>query len=78
MTYCTCGLTGGCAHCKTTEVSSPYIKPVNYNAFMGHVETTNYIRCMKCGKVVSSAPIPSNIIIRAFIECPECVEKESK
>lgn len=33
-----------------------------------------YIRCSKCGHKVSVAIIPDGTIIRAYIECPECVE----
>jgi hypothetical protein len=29
---------------------------------------------MKCGKLVSSE-VPDSTVIRAFVECPECVEK---
>ena len=34
------------------------------------------IRCNKCSKSVSSE-VPGNIIVRAWVECPECVEKDS-
>lgn len=34
------------------------------------------VRCSKCGKGVSS-PVPDNTIVRAWIECPECVESAS-
>lgn len=33
------------------------------------------IRCCKCGKIVSTE-IPDTTIIRAWIECPECIEKD--
>lgn len=40
-----------------------------------------YLHCNKCGKQVSTGYIPmpnemdkGNIIIRAWIECPECIE----
>ena len=32
----------------------------------------------KCGKSVSSVDIPSDTIIRAYIECPECLEKDGE
>lgn len=32
------------------------------------------IPCNKCGKGVSS-PVPDNTIVRAWVECPECVAK---
>ena len=35
------------------------------------------LKCSKCGKVVSSE-VPDNIVIRAFIECPECIENLTK
>jgi DNA-directed RNA polymerase subunit RPC12/RpoP len=31
--------------------------------------------CSKCGKAVST-PVPDNTIVRAWIECPECIKKE--
>ena len=37
------------------------------------------IRCSNCGKVVSNEiPVPEGfeIIIRAFIQCPECIEED--
>ena len=33
------------------------------------------IRCGTCGKIVST-PVPDETVIRAYIECPECIEKE--
>jgi hypothetical protein len=32
------------------------------------------IWCMKCGKSVST-PVPKGTIMRAWVECPECIEK---
>jgi len=32
------------------------------------------IKCTWCGKAVSS-PVPDDVVIRAVIECPECVLK---
>ena len=32
------------------------------------------LHCNRCGKVVST-PVPDDTIVRAWIECPECVEK---
>jgi len=31
------------------------------------------IRCSKCGKAVSSE-VPDNTVIRAWVECPECIK----
>lgn len=31
-----------------------------------------YIKCNRCGKPVSSM-IPKETIVRAWIECPECI-----
>ncbi len=33
------------------------------------------IHCSRCGKIVST-PIPKYTVIRAWIECPECIIKE--
>ena len=33
------------------------------------------IRCNVCGKSVSTE-VPDETIIRAWVECPECIEKE--
>lgn len=35
------------------------------------------LHCNQCGKPVSS-PIPKGTIVRAFIQCPECVMREGK
>lgn len=35
------------------------------------------IFCWNCGKVVSS-PVPANVILRASVQCPECLEAISK
>ncbi len=32
----------------------------------------NFLRCSRCGKQVSTL-VPHNTIVRAWIECPECV-----
>lgn len=34
------------------------------------------IRCCSCGKSVANAIIPDGTIIRAWIECPECIQKK--
>lgn len=34
------------------------------------------ISCSRCGRPVCGALIPSGSLIRAFIECPECIEKQ--
>lgn len=34
---------------------------------------TEYVRCSGCGKQVST-PVPRGTVIRAWIECPECIE----
>lgn len=33
------------------------------------------IWCMHCGKSVSS-PVPAGTVVRAWVECPECIEKK--
>lgn len=40
-------------------------------------QPTDSIHCSRCGKLVSS-PVPAGTIVRAFIECPECVEKQAR
>jgi DNA-directed RNA polymerase subunit RPC12/RpoP len=35
------------------------------------------IHCARCGKIVST-PVPKPTIVRAWVECPECVEKSAK
>jgi len=32
------------------------------------------IKCSRCGKGVSSL-VPDGVILRAWVECPECLEK---
>lgn len=34
------------------------------------------VRCSRCGKGVST-PIPEDTVIRAWIECPECLEAKA-
>jgi len=33
------------------------------------------LKCMICGKEISTE-VPDDTIVRGFIECPECIEKE--
>lgn len=33
------------------------------------------LRCNRCGKIISTE-VPEETIVRAWIECPECIEKE--
>lgn len=35
------------------------------------------LKCSRCGKDVST-PVPIDTIVRAFIECPECINKRWK
>lgn len=35
---------------------------------------TYRVRCMNCGKSVSN-PLPVAVIVRAWVECPECIER---
>jgi len=35
-------------------------------------ESQKVIHCSRCGKGVSTA-VPSDTVIRAWVECPECV-----
>ena len=32
------------------------------------------VRCMTCGKSVSN-PLPVAVIVRVWVECPECIER---
>ena len=32
------------------------------------------LHCHRCGSVVST-PVPSDAVVRGWIECPECIEK---
>ena len=34
------------------------------------------VRCSRCGKSVSS-PLSEPVIVRAWVECPECMEAEA-
>jgi hypothetical protein len=45
----------------------------------------NYLHCHNCGKQVSTGyiPVPTDtpdkgLIVRAWIECPECIEKKNE
>jgi DNA-directed RNA polymerase subunit RPC12/RpoP len=35
------------------------------------------LRCNSCGTPVSTE-VPDDTVVRAYIECPECVEKHSQ
>ena len=35
------------------------------------------INCSTCGKAVSTE-VPDGTTVRAFIQCPECIEREAK
>jgi hypothetical protein len=37
-------------------------------------DDTYRVRCMTCGKSVSN-PLPIPVVVRASVECPECIEK---
>ena len=37
--------------------------------------TKLYLKCSRCGKVVSSVPFVSESLVRAYVECPECAGK---
>lgn len=40
-----------------------------------------YVRCSKCGKRVSNivlSSLPKGLVVRAFVECPECIERKPK
>jgi len=38
----------------------------------------NFVHCSKCGKQVSNAiDVDHELFIRAWIECPECIDKQS-
>lgn len=39
-----------------------------------HAENTERIWCAQCGKPVST-PVPKPTIVRAWVECPECIAK---
>lgn len=36
----------------------------------------DYVRCSRCGKRVSNE-VPDDLIVRAWVECPECVERNT-
>jgi DNA-directed RNA polymerase subunit RPC12/RpoP len=45
----------------------------------------SYLYCHECGKQVSTGfePVPTDtpdrgIIVRAYIQCPECIEKQMR
>jgi DNA-directed RNA polymerase subunit RPC12/RpoP len=39
-------------------------------------ELSERIWCMQCGKSVST-PVPKGTVVRAYVECPECIEKRT-
>ena len=64
----------GCLQCQISIIADhkygKNIEPVPHG--ITPVETIN---CSRCGKAVST-PVPTGTIVRAFMECPECVEKQ--
>ena len=43
---------------------------------MAEGERLRQLRCNRCGGVVSSA-VPETTVVRAWIECPECIARET-
>lgn len=41
-------------------------------ALTGATTPTDHVSCSRCGKRVSN-DVPGSLIVRAFIECPECI-----
>ena len=37
----------------------------------------NYVGCSRCGKQVSNN-VGVDVVVRAFVECPECIERASE
>jgi len=51
------------------------IEVADYRDTLAPVAPANErIWCRNCGKSVSS-PVPKDTIVRAYVECPECIEK---
>jgi len=60
----------------TNEFGLPLIDPDNFPTMpeCKPPREPYYIRCNVCGKPVSKE-LKEDIIVRAFIECPECIKE---
>lgn len=77
----------GEADVKPDKCPDPSISPPPYDVVEeGYKPSTRkeavcdqwgHLKCTRCDKVVSSK-IPANTMVRAFVECPECVEQDIK
>lgn len=45
-----------------------------HGEFYKRMDYTERVLCMNCGKSVSS-PVPVGTVVRAWVQCPECLEK---
>lgn len=67
--------TGGvCQHQKDFDQYKAKIE-FEISAELANQQFEHRIRCNGCGKTVSTG-VPKHTIMRAWVECPECIEKE--
>lgn len=69
----------------TNKQSDPSVMPPPYDIVEeGYKPATRkeavcvqweHLKCQRCGKIISSK-VPKNTVVRTFLECPECVEKD--
>ena len=57
------------------EQGKPYPRTCAVHGLGPCIDGTGAVKCSRCGKRVSS-PVPLDIIVRAWVECPECIEKQ--
>lgn len=57
------------------EQGNPYPRTCAVHGLGPCIDGTGAVQCSRCGKYVSS-PVPLGVVVRAWVECPECIEKQ--
>lgn len=60
---------------KSLQEQNPPTSVVDVNWTKAGYGPDERIHCMKCGKSVST-PVPPETVVRAWVECPECMEED--
>lgn len=52
---------------------------INLLGFIGEsTQRVEHVRCSRCGTCVSGHDPELGLVVRAWVECPECLEAEAK
>lgn len=64
------------SHAKLLQLNKPLAQPDSMQKPILSPSATERIWCMECGKSVSSE-VPKGTVVRAWVECPECIERKA-